>query len=282
MTKTIICLVTICVLVFYWRASSAMEWPFVGWHRDELGQFGDSWGVITSIFSALAFIGVVFTVYSQHESLKKLKSDSKKQDEFLNTQKFENNLFQMLNFLQNIIKDMDIRVTRGKEARMIIHTGRDVFAYFYKSSFHKECKAKLVTKKSIFSNTIDYRKHLAEAFDKFYESKQQDLGHYLRFLYNIFKYIETSNISSEDKFKYAGIVRAQISDYELLLLMYNCFTKNGEPFIKYIEKYMLLDNISFKKMFHEGHALLIPINSFGAQGELVVEIDKRINSKGKI
>lgn len=272
MMKFLLCFVTFLALILYCLASSYLEGPFTGWSREELGQFGDSWGVITSAFSAFAFIGVVFTVHSQNESLKKLKSDSAKQDEFLNTQKFENNLFQMLNLLQSLIKDMDVRVSRGEQKNIIIHTGRDVFSYFYKGPFSNECSSCSVAEFAVFSDTPRYIQQLGRAFDTFYDSKQQDLGHYFRFLYNIFKYIDDSNISMTDKIKYSGIVRAQISDYELLLLMYNCLSEHGKPFIKYIQKYKLLDNIPFNKMIHKKHCLFLPIECFGAQSEIIEKL----------
>lgn len=276
--KFITCLVTICILLFYGWTSYFMEWPFVDWSRDHLGQFGDSWGVVTSIFSAFAFIGVVFTVLSQNESLKKLKSDSIKQDNFLKTQRFETNLFQMLNLLQSIIKDMDIR---AKGYNAVKYTGRDVFYFFYKKTFIKSCKKKhLNLDWPIFSedSKFNYKMQLGDEFNTLYQSRQQELGHYFRFLYNIFKYINQSNISGEDKVKYAGIVRAQISNYELLIIMYNCFTENGKYFIKYVEEYMLLDNISFNRMINKQHALLLPAKSFGAQASLLIEIQQRVNA----
>ena len=47
------------------------------------------------------------------------------------------------------------------------------------------------------------------------------LDHYFRHLYRIFKYIDDADkntISDEDKYEYAGIVRATLSQYELIML----------------------------------------------------------------
>src|SRR5471030_2714940 len=88
-------MVVISTFLLYYIVSYFLIWPF-NMSRADLGAFGDSFGVATSLFSAFAFIGVAFTYRLQNESLKKLESDSKKQDEFLNTQRFESNLFQML------------------------------------------------------------------------------------------------------------------------------------------------------------------------------------------
>ena len=70
------------------------------------------------------------------------------------------------------------------------------------------------------------------------------LDHYFRHLYRIFKYIDDADkntISDEDKYEYAGIVRATLSQYELIMLFYNAFS--NPKFKDIIEKYALLQNL---------------------------------------
>lgn len=40
-----LCLAVIIVCMFYASASFTISWPFLGWDRESLGQFGDSWGL---------------------------------------------------------------------------------------------------------------------------------------------------------------------------------------------------------------------------------------------
>lgn len=266
--------IVLLVFIFYCIFSYSLRWPF-NMTRAELGAFGDSFGGVTSLFSVLAFIGVVFTYRLQNESLKKLESDSKKQESFLTTQRFESNLFQMLSLLQNIIKDMDIRGGANKEIK---HAGRDVFSYYYKRYDNEYSK---LPPMDYFGNDKKIKldlmeKRISESFNTFFELRQKDLGHYFRFLYNIFKYIEESSIPDKEKTKYAKIVRAQTSNYELLLIMYNCLSKHGKNFTKYASKYMLLDNIPFEEMINQQHALLLPSSSFGAQEYLIEGIKREL------
>jgi hypothetical protein len=54
--------------------------------------------------------------------------------------------------------------------------------------------------------------------------------------YNLCNYLE--------RYKYTCIVRAQLSDYELLLLFYNCLSDNGvEKFKPLVEEYAILKNL---------------------------------------
>ena len=71
------------------------------------------------------------------------------------------------------------------------------------------------------------------------------LNHYFRHLYRIVKYIDTSDsISDDERYDYACIVRSQSSDYELVMLFYNCLTSNGKiKFKPLIEKYSFFNNL---------------------------------------
>ncbi|ATH71766.1 hypothetical protein CFN77_06045 [Bacillus altitudinis] len=75
------------------------------------------------------------------------------------------------------------------------------------------------------------------AYEKLYKEKEEEIGHYYRNLYRIMKFIhdeQFSNNSKEnelEKKKYRGILRAQLSSMELLMLFYNVvYSKKGEKF----------------------------------------------------
>ena len=59
---------------------------------ESLGIFGDSFNVLTSLFTGFAFTGVVISVILQTQELK----------EALENQEFDNKFFQMLNLLNSI------------------------------------------------------------------------------------------------------------------------------------------------------------------------------------
>ena len=70
------------------------------------------------------------------------------------------------------------------------------------------------------------------------------LDHYFRHLYRIFKFIYEADktlISNDKKYEYASIVRATLSQYELVLLFYNGFSH--PRFKELIEEYALLNNL---------------------------------------
>ena len=69
------------------------------------------------------------------------------------------------------------------------------------------------------------------------------LGRYFNHFYAILKFIDDA-IAIIDKQKYASILRAMLSDYELIMLFYNGI--NDENKIKLIERYHMFINLNFK------------------------------------
>ena len=72
--------------------------------------------------------------------------------------------------------------------------------------------------------------------------------HYFRHLYRIYKFVDTSCLIEDDeRYEYTCIIRSQLSEYELVMLFYNCLTPNGrEKFKPLIEKYSVFKNLRYE------------------------------------
>ncbi len=147
----------------------------------------------------------------------------------IKAERFESTFFQLLNVHNVIVNSMKIIKTTEEESITI--TGRDYFAILFQQFLQK---ARFVYD----SDPVKIMKH----FEDFFHENQADLGHYFGHLYHIIKYVDTSEI--EDKKKYTNFVRAQLSNYELALLFYNCISSQGnQTFKPLVEKYALLKNL---------------------------------------
>jgi len=103
-----------------------------------------------------------------------------------------------------------------------------------------------------------------DAFGKLYDEYGYLLGHYYRNLYRIIKSINEIKINDFDKMYYAKLVRAQLSEYEVLLLFYNCIWMEDYKFKVLIEKYGLLKGINYDKLVdRERHPNLYLKTAFG-------------------
>ncbi|MBI3786996.1 MAG: putative phage abortive infection protein [Ignavibacteriales bacterium] len=157
------------------------------------------------------------------------------QNETFKKQRFENNFFQLLQLHHNIVNAIE------KPVLETAIRGRVVLKRLY-GEFVKACDNECQKTPNAGQIKIIERSFLA-----FFDKNEPELGLYFRNLYNIFKFIDSSDI--DDKTFYTNLVRAQLSLPELLLLFYDALTPLGnEKFKPLIEKYTLFKNIPTDKL----------------------------------
>jgi hypothetical protein len=224
-------------------------WPVNEISLGQSGLFGDTFGALTSLFSGLAFAGLLVTIWQQKEDLSLTRKE-------IRDQHFENVLFRMLEMHNCIVTDLDLRKkadVNGGGAGSVIAAGRDCFQLFFdrfKKAYEGNIQANITSKE-----------YCNDVYEAFFQKHQSDLGHYFRYLYNIFKFIKESDV--DNKKTYTSIVRAQLSDNELLLLFYNSLSKNGvEKFKPLIEEYQLMDNLPVIHLLDKSHTSLFNSSAY--------------------
>lgn len=238
------------------------------------GQIGDSWGMFTSIFSALAFWGLLTTLIFQATSLTQAKTEASEQIERYKKQQIEDVFFRMLNIHAELVKDIDLKKS---DSLITIASGRDSFTVFYNQLIQMYAASRAISKwakshpndassksylnfcnknKSLVdkASNVDEMNVIFFAYNNFWLKYRSDLGHYFRFLFNLFKYVDNADLDFNDKVKYAKIIRSQLSDYELIIIFYNGLSEKGMDKLKpIIEKYTLLNNVPHDLLFDRGH-----------------------------
>ncbi|MBS1775081.1 MAG: putative phage abortive infection protein [Bacteroidetes bacterium] len=160
-------------------------------------------------------------------------------------QRFESTFFQLLTLHHQIVNTMDIR-----RQGTITQQGRDVF-----KSRYSDIKREI--------SRLSTQLEIEETYLKFYKAYQTDFGHYFRNLYHILKFINKSNLTPKEKYKYSTLVRAQLSSDELLMIFYNCLSKNGiEKFKPLIEDYHFFKNIPLEDLARPEHKELYSKEAF--------------------
>ena len=103
---------------------------------------------------------------------------------------------------------------------------------------------------------------MQNAYLDVYQHIQQDVGHYFRSVYNIVKFVHYSPV--DDKHFYTNIVRAQLSNNELIVLFYNCITPLGrDKFKPLVEEYALLKHLPGNLLIDETHLKWYEPAAFG-------------------
>ena len=77
-------------------------------------------------------------------------------------------------------------------------------------------------------------------FNDFYAENRQVASVYFRIIYRLLELIFMADIESEDKAKFAKMLRCQLSEEELFYIRYNAMTNNGTNIRKYLNQYNLL------------------------------------------
>lgn len=277
-------------IVFYFFENTDKEFAL-----NPLGQFiagtvASIWSLAGLFFIYIAFLGQkqqllnqqLEIMYSQLEvkytrlELSGQKQEMMEQNKTLKIQKFENTFFNLLSLHHQIIAGIDqieqkktsdggrnllaersnlIRTNDNRTYEHITIKGRDVFKDSYK----------ILLAKINYKTDIDYNEH----YNSVYKSMQTDFGHYFRNLYRIIKFIDENKFVENEvenfkiQYQYTSMVRAQLSDYELLWLFYNCLNANGkEKFKPYIEKFCLFKNIPEDKIHDQKIIKLYKTSAF--------------------
>ena len=244
-------------------AAWGLSWWLINKNIDcstERGTFGDMFGAVNALFSGLAFAGLIVTLLYQKEELKlqreelaqtreELKGqreEFEEQNKTMKRQRFENTFFNMLSLQQEIVANISFDEVKhiydfnahAHDEQRTSYNGRALFREMYlnlKVSIDKNHLYQGV-KDAIKANNYGVYSYI---------SVTTRFDHYFRHLYRIFKYVDTSDLILDDeRYEYACIVRSQLSDYELVMLFYNCLSTNGkDKFKPLIERYSIFNNL---------------------------------------
>ena len=220
----ILIIVIICLFPFLFTRSGCLDFS-------ETGQIGDTIGGTMGPFVAIAAAILTFLAFwVQFKANEQQRND-------IALERFESNLFQLIQIQEEITNNLSFTPTDGADISYDkIFQGRQVFRFLYKEKGFTI--SELGIKSGIQKNGII--------------SYEQDkdiyiLDHYFRHLYRVFKFIDETPIFINDKkkkYEYVCIVRASLSQYELIMLFNNCLTSNGrEKFKPLIEKYAIFNNL---------------------------------------
>ena len=227
--------------------ASGAGWNPLGrpWNFSNPGAFGDAFGPLNSLMAGLAAIAAIAAYRLQAKEIAAARKRQSEQDKALSEERnenlirqerveaqarkaaFESTFFQLLGAFRKIVESVDVSRSGGGD-----RTAHDAFGAMVgqlESTFHMLSGNRKAAWISIS--------------DKF----RNDLNHYFRFLYHVVKFVD--GFAGEDAYFYVRLIRAMLSESELILLANNCAHGDGhEKFLPLVEKYSLLHNISEKSI----------------------------------
>lgn len=222
-----------------------------------IGAFGDAFGVINALFSGLALAAVAVTLWLSLKQLKVQQAELRENTEalqgqreqleihnkFLTKQSVQNQFFQMLESWQRITHHLERRASRSRRLTEAIEesTGRSAIV---KAAYAllRELRVEITSQEDDLQTR---RSLICIAYNKIAMTGNFHLGNYFRLFYHIIRIIDKSAaLDDEEKKDLVRVLRAHLSEAELILLLYNCVTPFGEKLRILVEDYDLLQNLS--------------------------------------
>lgn len=254
--------ITVGVLIaFFWAGNLLLGLSMPPTDR---GMFGDMFGAVNALFSGLALAGVIYAIHLQRAEIRLTKEDLtrtkqifEKQSASLDLQNvetkkqmFEATFFQLLRVFTQITENLDIVGDKTT-------TGKDVFTVFEKRL--RQAEAGLRQGGSSPNHATIYA--------AMYEQNQNDLGHYFRMLYTVLRFVDRAMI--DDKKTYTNILRAQLSNAELHLILYNGLSNYGREKLKpLLESFGMFDNLPLGQVKYKEALREYRASAFGQNADI--------------
>ncbi|PFD84328.1 hypothetical protein CN275_26570 [Bacillus anthracis] len=167
-------------------------------------------------------------------------------------------------FEDNLIKSFDRDIKDNREECIKVLDSYDL-KWYGEQKKEIQIKHEFITKfeNEYYVETLTSLKY--SAYERLYKEHENVIGHYYRNLYRIVKLIQNNTFDSEsqerdneEKRQYRGILRAQLSSFELLMLFYNIsYSEKGKKFkelvagINFFDDHLIEEDFIWKNDIEE-------------------------------
>nr|WP_251363843.1 putative phage abortive infection protein [Epibacterium ulvae] len=250
------------LVIVAWLASPwVVQWIVVFTHGDgtEVGTFGDSFGALTSLFTGLAFVGLIVTLRQQkvqiemqrqdlklqreemkaaRDELSGQKEQMKLQNQSLKQQMFEQTFFNLLALFNRYVEGLAAKEDNPEKTpetgRALLQGIKDQLRAGFVSALYQ-----MQTYPSSSPGTEFVRAH--EHFERRFSANADELNGYLRQLHNVLQLIHNSSLGNREV--YARTLAGQLTDSELELIALCRARKEYAELKELVERYDLLKHL---------------------------------------
>lgn len=237
----------ISAYLFLWKSNSPISFENNSViNSTQLNDFGSLTAGTVGILWSLA--GVFLLIASLQEQKRATDENIKS----IRLQQFENTFFQLISVHYQIVNSLKIVLQddsgvpeRDELGNKEIKEGIICFV-----ALAEVIGEKYRTKKSENVVGVNFHDVCSEQFYIY----NAELGHYFGNFFNILHYVDSSkDISDSDKPKYIGILKSQLSNYELVIILYYDLIRSNKEIRTIIEKYCLLENLDFETKYSDAY-----------------------------
>lgn len=174
-------------------------------------------GAINTLFSGLAFGGIIYTIFQQKVELKLQRQELKlqrqevertnqelaNQVEAMNSQRFESTFFSLVSLHHQLVDSVSVNQSSSR------FVGRELFKFIYNN-----LKDAVPEKLAVYMGYV-------------FEENESILAQYFNNLSGIVKFIDDSYLNDNDKTKYYEILSSQLAPVEIMVIFYYSLWKGS-------------------------------------------------------
>jgi len=201
----------------------------------DLGQAGDMFGGLNTLFAGLAFSFVAIAAWFQRRTLLAQYVQIKAAREQQRLAEFEPLFFQLI----SLFRDLRSQAVDVKYPNSGTHDG--TLSGLGVTGYVRSIAVQVLG--GDLTTVADMAKAIDKAYSDFYQQNEQILGPMFRTLYHVFRLVSQSGLDEKHQVRYANIARGLLGGDFLLLLMLNCLSRHGRGFKPYVELFGLLKHV---------------------------------------
>lgn len=241
--------------------------------QETWAQYGDFvGGTMNPLFAFSGLMALLYTIVLQSRELKNSAEQLKKsaialegQNELLNKQSFEATYFQLLQLYASVVRGLSVTVNVTQMQPNIRMSSRSIEDRECLKHLYERFVGSNLDKVARGDHNLTRKEAINVEYLNFYSSYGHVLGHYFRVLYNIVKFVDEASIADNEKKRYVNLLRAQLSKYELALLLYNMLSEKGRTdLVRLVKKYNLLKHLEPEVLEEADDIQLFESVDFGA------------------
>ncbi|MGI0525980.1 putative phage abortive infection protein [Rhizobium giardinii] len=193
------------------------------WESATLGQWGDTFGALNALFSALAFVAVLFTLKQQRDDLARQQKQILAAERDQHLQRFERTFYELLRLLREARDDVQFRYSSeylnsisSSESKRVRVAGTEAFK---RAQFELLHWIEVAETSSAKLSSDEFGQLYIKRVHSRYEST---LGPYFRLLYTLLMRIHEDKVLKDiEKHRFGNLLRSQLTSHEVALCCYN-------------------------------------------------------------
>lgn len=171
-------------------------------------------------------------------------------------------------FTHQTFNKVILQLANDKDTPFYIEPVSDISIYHHMREKEGKGEYKKFILDWVISDLKNEEKFIGYLFREMFWSSDSELGHFFRYIHNTLDFAIQERKKFGDESKYINLIQAQLSNAQLIVLLYNCISplslnSDGEKeFHRNLDKYQVFKNIQPNLLLNTKHCKFFPNTQF--------------------